>query len=123
MEDARAEALLEFVVGGVTYTLPADEIEQIAEVYKGEVYPLLEDREPLLGMLNLHGQVVPLVRFPFGDVVKEKNGKFVCIIAKKEDLKFVFPIDYVSQVRAQSKGKPLTVTEVWQKIKNGEKGL
>ena len=43
--------------------------------------------------------------------------------AKKEDLKFVFPIDYVSQVRTKSKGKPLTVTEVWQKIKNGEKSL
>ena len=116
MENTSGEAVLEFVVGGSTYTLAVREIEQIVEVNKETVYPFLEEQDPLLGMLNIHGQVVTLVRFPYSESVKYKKNKITCVVVQLPESKFAFPIEQISHVQRHSTGQALTVAQLWKQI-------
>lgn len=113
------EALLEFQVEGITYTLPAHEVKGIVEVHREEVYPLPVDQEPLLGMFNLQGQVYVLVRFPGAEKDIYHKGKTLCIVFGVKQMKAAFAASQISQVQESSEGKALTAEILWQQMSRG----
>ena len=112
-------ALLVFLVGGKKYSLPVNEVEQVIELRNSEVQPLPVANEKLLSLVNLRGNILSIVNFPYGTVYEREDKMPRFIIVKYQRMRFAFSSEHIEGVFGESKGRLLTAAELWHDISEG----
>ncbi|NLL46479.1 MAG: purine-binding chemotaxis protein CheW [Clostridiales bacterium] len=96
--DQSQNRYLTFLTDGQLFALPIREIVQITQMQ--EIIPLPEQTHYVKGMINLRGQIIPVIdmRLRFGKQEAEFTERTCIIIVHIQDSDFGFIVDEVDEV-------------------------
>lgn len=96
--DESRNRYLTFLTDGQLFALPIREIVQITQMQ--EIIPLPEQTHYVKGMINLRGQIIPVIdmRLRFGKQEAEFTERTCIIIAHVQENDFGFIVDEVDEV-------------------------
>ncbi len=101
-----------------SYALPLENVERVLPLV--EITPLENENSKILGVINLQGEIIPLVDFAnlFNIERKEISLDSRIIILKTKGKRFGFLVEEVEGYREVEKNSVVEAGKVWENIKN-----